>query len=70
MCEEILNSEFLVVMAAVQKKKLSLNFLWRRVRFLAINKDICCQMRLLTVRCTTIKFKSQSNTTINEFVRD
>ena len=56
-------------MAAVQKK-LSLNFLWRRVRFLAINKDICCQMRLLTVRCTTIKFKSQSNTTINEFVRD
>ena len=69
MWEEILNSEFLVVMAAVQKK-LSLNFLRRRVRFLAINKDICCQMRLLTVRCTTIKSKSQSNTTINEFVRD
>ena len=54
---------------AVQKK-LTLNFLRRRVRFLAINKDICCQMRLLTVRCTTIKSKSQSNTTINEFVRD
>ena len=69
MCEEILNSEFLVVMTAAQKK-LGLNFLWRRVRFLTINKDICCQMRLLTVRCTTIKSKSQSNTTINEFVRD
>ena len=69
MWEEILNSEFLVVMAAVQKK-LSLNFLRRRVRFLAINKDICCQMRLLTVRCTTIKSKSRSNTIIKEFVRD
>ena len=54
---------------AVQKK-LTLNFLRRRVRFLAINKDICCQMRLLTVRCTTIKSKSQSNTIIKEFVRD
>ena len=69
MWEEILNSEFLVVMAAVQKK-LSLNFLRRRVRFLAINKDICCQMRLITVRCTTSKSKSRSNTIIKEFVRD
>ena len=57
MCEEILNSEFLVVMVAVQKK-LTLNFLRRRVRFLAINKDICCQIRLLTVRCTTSSLKA------------
>ena len=60
MCEEMLNSEFLVVMAAVQRK-LSLNFL---------NRDINGQMRLLTVRCTNIRSKIQSNTTTTDFVRN
>ena len=54
MCEEILNSEFLVVMTAAQKK-LGLNFLWRRVRFLTINKDICRQARLFIVRLLGLK---------------
>ena len=56
----MLNSEFLVVMAAVQRK-LSLNFL---------NRDINGQMRLLTVRCTNIRSKIQSNTTTTDFVRN